>query len=104
MQARCSVVVFLTLIASCCLLFAQGDLATLTGIVSDPSGAVLVNASVKLTNEDTNIVQAANTNAAGLFSFPTLMPGRYQLTVNHQGFKASVKNDLVLHVGDNVSQ
>lgn len=95
--------VFLMLSLAACL-SAQSDSATLSGTVSDPSGAVVANAVVQATNEETNVAQSTRTNSAGLYSFPNLAPGRYRLAVKNAGFRESVRTDLVLHVGDTVSE
>jgi hypothetical protein len=49
--------------------FAQADSAVLSGTVTDPSGAVVVNATVEAMNEDTNVAQTTHTNSAGLNAF-----------------------------------
>jgi len=97
---------FLTtlLLSSAFPLFARADSAALSGTVSDPSRAVIFNATVVVTNEDTNIAQATRTNSAGLYSFPNLAPGRYRVAIKTSGFKESVRTDLVLHVGDTISE
>jgi hypothetical protein len=70
----------------------------------DPSGAVVVNAAVEATNEDTNVTQTTHTNSAGLYSFPNLAPGRYRMSAKANGFKEFARTGLVIHVGDTVSQ
>ena len=78
--------------------------ASLSGVITDPSGAVVVGAAVRLTNIDTNVTQATQTNVAGLYAFESIPPGLYNLSTKHAGFKETVRVDLVLHVGDAVSQ
>jgi len=103
MRTRCGFAFFLSLSMAAGLL-AQSDSANLSGTVSDPSGAVVPNATVQATNEDTNVGQSTRTNSAGLYSFPSLAPGRYRISVKNTGFKESVRTDLTLHVGDTVSE
>lgn len=65
---------------------AQTSLGTLTGVVRDASGAVLVNASIRLTNVQTGEVRAVNTNSLGSYRFDALTPGSYTVDVQSQGF------------------
>ncbi|MGH9586638.1 MAG: carboxypeptidase regulatory-like domain-containing protein, partial [Acidobacteriaceae bacterium] len=62
---------------------------TVTGTVVDPSGAVVPNANVKLTNEATGQANEAQSNASGVFTFPSLAPGNYSLTCTAAGFSAA---------------
>jgi hypothetical protein len=104
MGMRCALVFFMAILAVACPLFAQSDSATLSGTITDPSGAIISNATVLVTNADTNISQTARSNSAGLYSFPKLAPGRYRISVKNTGFKELVRTDLTLHVGDAVSE
>jgi outer membrane receptor protein involved in Fe transport len=87
-----------------CPLLAQTETATLSGYVTDPDGKVLVHADVQVVNVETNIAQTTQTNDVGLYLFPNLHPGNYRISVKSPGFKEFVKQDLVLHVQDTVSQ
>ena len=60
----------------------------LTGTVTDPSGGVIPNATVVLTNEGTHQAVTRQTNSTGVFQFQSLVGGVYDLTVNATGFKA----------------
>jgi len=68
---------------------------TVTGTVVDPSGAVVANAQMKLTNDATGQITTATTNASGIFTFPSLAPGNYRLTSTARGF-SSVNVPVVL--------
>lgn len=105
MRLHQSVIIRLALLsgAGCCL-FAQTDTATLSGLVTDPSGAVLVGAQVQALHAETNVSQTTRTNAAGQFLFPSLPPGHYRVSIQNPGFKEIVEPGLVLHVQDAVSQ
>ena len=59
---------------------------TVTGTVTDPSGAVLPNATIKLTSDATGQATTAKTNAEGSFTFPSLAPGSYHLDCTATGF------------------
>ena len=83
--------------------FGQAGSATARGKVTDPSGFVVVGASVEATNTGTNVIYHAATNDAGFYSLSSLPPGRYSLTVEKAGFEGIVKPNLDLHVADNIS-
>ncbi len=74
--------------------------STLTGRVTDPSGAVVPGTKVTATNVDTNISSSTQTNEVGLYVIPDLPPGRYRMILQKQGFETIVKPDVVLHVAD----
>src|ERR1051325_2277018 len=61
--------------ASLCTALAQLETATLTGVITDPAGAVVANAGVKAVNEETNIETSVVTNVEGRYVFPSLRPG-----------------------------
>ncbi len=70
----------------------------ITGEVKDQTGASIPDASVTVTNNATNVVRTTTTNSVGLYSFPALNPGMYQVKVVASGFQASVTNDIQLQV------
>ena len=76
-------------IASCALLTAQNMVLTgaVSGRVTDQSRAVASAAQVSLRNLATGVVQTSATNHAGLYHFPSLMPGTYSVTVTMTGFR-----------------
>ena len=77
-------------------LFGQAITGTLLGSVQDQSGAVVPNATVTVTNEGTGVSNKMVTSAQGFYTFPTLDPGRYSVTVAVPGFKTTVaKGNLV---------
>jgi hypothetical protein len=65
-----------------------------SGVVSDPTGAVVPNATVTLTNQGTNISQTATTDSAGRYSFPSVDPGTYSVRFSGKGFHTTVVNSL----------
>jgi len=77
--------------------FAQTG-GQITGEVRDPSGALIPNASVTVTNTATNVARTTETNGAGLYSFPDLSPGRYDVKVVAAGFDTTVKAGIELQV------
>jgi hypothetical protein len=71
----------------------------LNGTVTDTSGAVIPGAPVKVTNIDTGVTQAAETNASGGFIFPYLAPGSYELSVEYAGFKTYTQSGITIETG-----
>src|SRR5437588_1120028 len=84
-------------------LFAQTDVAEVTGRVMDPNGAVIIEATVTAKNVDTGVETVVQTNQEGIYRFASLTPGNYEFTVSKHGFKVIVKPGVTLHVADNIS-
>ena len=78
----------------------QESRATLLGRVVDPSGAVIVGATVRAVNLGTNTVATSTTNEHGNYEIPYLPPATYQLEVEVAGFKKLVQKGVELHVAD----
>ena len=77
---------------------AQGLFGTISGIVTDSSGAAVRGATVNVTNVNTNIVTTLSTNDAGVYSVTSLNPGVYNVEAKAQGFKATVVKGVILEV------
>jgi len=71
---------------------------SLSGLVTDPSGAAVTAASVTLTNVATGVVSKGKTARAGLYSFVSLVPGSYRLEVSHGGFENTVRDQITIAV------
>jgi outer membrane receptor protein involved in Fe transport len=69
-----------------------------TGIISDPSGAVVPNATVTLKNTGTGQTQTATTNSSGVYRFSLLPPGQYTVTANAAGFQ-NAERAVTVNVG-----
>jgi len=82
--------------------FGQSSNATLTGVVSDPAGAVVPGAEVKLTNTATGTVTSLSTATDGLFSFPNLQQSTYDLQVAAKGFRDFVQKGITVHLNESV--
>src|SRR6516225_9980059 len=80
--------------------YAQRDLATLTGIVTDSTGGVVANAKVTITEASTGQVYEITTNAQGEFVRPALKPSTYTVTVSASGFKKAEQKDVLLTSGE----
>lgn len=83
----------------CAPAHAQVAGGTLSGTVSDASGAVIPNAQVAITNTATGVTSNAVTDSAGLFTAPNLLPGTYQVTISAPGFATQVQTGINLTVG-----
>jgi hypothetical protein len=83
-------------------LFASGPTGTITGTVTDPSGAVVPKAKITVVNEATNAVRDAQTNDDGDFTVALLPPGRYRVTAESEGFRKSIFNDITVNVDQTI--
>ncbi|HWY49027.1 MAG TPA: TonB-dependent receptor, partial [Bryobacteraceae bacterium] len=83
--------------------WAQTATGTIVGQVSDPSGAAVVNAEVKVTDPTTNSSQTAKTNEVGRFTFPSVAPGTYDVTVTATGFTQSRLAAQKVDVGESLT-
>ena len=88
----------ISLFAGCCLCLAQVETGSVTGVVTDASGAVVPDAEVKVTNLDTGISRTLRTSSEGNYSSPPLRPGRYRVEAAKQGFQRAVEENLRLEV------
>jgi hypothetical protein len=77
---------------------AQMDQGTITGVVTDPSGALIPNARVTVTSMDTGLSLERPTNESGIYVFSPVKIGRYSITVSADGFQTSKRENLVLNV------
>jgi hypothetical protein len=84
--------------------FGQSESAALSGTITDPSGAVVPGAEVKLTNVNTGITVTVPSNKDGLYVFPNIHPGQYRMVVDKVGFRQVVLTDITLNVQDVLSR
>jgi len=77
---------------------AQMDQGTVTGVVTDTSGASVPNAKVTLTSSDTGLVFDRQTNESGIYTFSPVKIGRYSVTAGAAGFQTTTRENLVLNV------
>ncbi len=77
--------------------FAQ-TVGQVTGVVTDPSGSIVVGATVTITNSQTNATRTTTTNSAGNYAFPALQPGVYNVKAEMQGFQGQVREGMELQV------
>src|SRR5579864_2353269 len=82
---------------------AQSIYGTLTGIVSDPSGAVVAGASLKLRDQQSGSQRETVSNSDGYYTFASVPPGAYQLTVAASGFDTFKETGIALGGGDKLN-
>jgi hypothetical protein len=76
--------------------------ASITGTVSDPTGAVVAGAAIKASNALTGESAETASNSAGVFTVPLLKPGQYELLVEVRGFKQFHRTGIILETGQSV--
>src|SRR5438477_10679543 len=70
---------------------------SISGTVKDPSGAVIPGAMVTVTNSGTGIQNNTVADSKGDYTFPTLVPGRYDLEVMAEGFRIHKRSGLIVN-------
>jgi len=82
------------------LAFGQAGRGSISGTVTDPSGAVISGAQVTLLNKATGVKQHTVTTAAGLYTFISLNPGTYQVTASQSGFAGAAVDNVAVNVDE----
>ena len=82
---------------------AQVYTGSITGLVQDPSGAVVPNVSVVLTDMDKGVTYSATTDSSGRYVLRALPPAKYSFRVEAAGFRSEVQNGIVLEVNQNLT-
>jgi hypothetical protein len=80
-------------------MIAQVAGATLSGLVTDPTGAPIPEANLVATNVDTGVKTTIKSDKDGVYSVPNLLPGNYQVSVSAAGFSSKVATGITLTVG-----
>jgi hypothetical protein len=96
-------------IALVCLLgsayvWPQAGTGELTGLVSDPTGAVVVGAAVELSNPAVGTSRKTVTSTAGVYRFPAVPVGTYALSLQQSGFKAVKIEGIAISVGSTLTR
>ena len=81
---------------------AQLNRATLTGVVSDPTGAAIVNSKITAIHVATNTTFSTATTEAGNYTLPALNIGEYRVEVEAPGFKRTVREGITLDSGASI--
>src|SRR5439155_12856752 len=76
--------------------------ASITGVVSDPTGAVVPSANLSLRAIGTGATSRTTSDSAGLYSFPNLPAGAYELAAHAPGFRDFIQRGILLQINENV--
>src|SRR4051794_28666877 len=98
---RCRLLVFVMFMGALSRLPAQLDRATLSGVVTDSSGAVVPGAVLTLSSEDTGLRRSVQSGDSGTYTFSQAPIGVYTVMVTHPGLRSVTMKDVRLGVGDN---
>src|SRR5262249_52939676 len=99
---RAFLLVAFLLVASLCVALSQQDMGAITGVISAPTGAAVPAARVTVTNRETAETRTVSSSDGGAYTVGPLRVGRYTISVEKQGFKKSVQQDVELHAQDRV--
>ena len=108
-QGKRSSLTFLCIILGICVFFfaasahAQNG-GEISGTITDSSGAVVPNADVSVTSVETGATHDTKTNGAGIFDFPSLQIGHYNLAASAPGFEAYKKNGIVMNIAESLKE
>jgi len=97
-----AILVGVILAAFSAVVVGQAMNATLLGTVTDASGAVVSGAKVTITETKTGVSRSATTNEDGNYEFPNLPPGQYEVAVERDGFKKSIRSGVDVLVNSDV--
>jgi hypothetical protein len=95
-----TLVLCLTLVPA--VVFGQAGTGTITGVVTDPAGAVVVNANIEIRNTETNAPYPTVTTGTGAYTVPNLPPGPYSVSVTAPGFKRLSRTGLTVAAGQTI--
>src|SRR5712664_3180523 len=87
-----------------CGVVGQTETATVSGLVTDRTAAAVSGAEVRLQSVERGTVTTTTTNDAGIYVFPSVHPGQYQISVHKQGFKQVDLLGLIVNVQDHIEQ
>ena len=90
------------MLATSLAVMAQSERGSITGVVTDPTGAAIVAAELSVINRDTNATSKLVTTSSGEYSAPNLPPGTYRLEITAPGFKHFVRQNIVVSASTTV--
>jgi len=96
------VLCLVALLSAAFCLNAQESRATISGLVTDSSGAAVPDAQVSAINLETGLTVKSQANGQGLYVIPYLLPGQYKVQVERAGFKSFDQGPIILRVADRV--
>jgi hypothetical protein len=88
--------ILLGAMVACQISLGQSTFGSVVGTVTDSTGKVIAGAAVTLTATETNVKRSGLTRDNGVYEFPNLIPGRYQVAVEHPGFSPSITEPFAL--------
>src|SRR6266700_1465184 len=94
---------FLSLFSISTLLFAQRDLSTITGTITDAQGAAVPNAKIVIVEDATGLSTSLQSNGTGSFTRPAIKAGTYTVTVEASGFQKAQQKNVLLTPGATVA-
>jgi hypothetical protein len=98
MRIRTTTLLLTLLVLFPVFLAAQADRGSISGRITDNTGAIVSGSTVTLRNEDTGVLQSAVTNSEGVYTFPNLNPGSYTIAIERSGFKKVERSHTVVDV------
>ncbi|MBZ5675730.1 MAG: TonB-dependent receptor [Acidobacteriia bacterium] len=101
MMSRSTALILFSMVCGAGLWAQSAATSQISGTVTDPTGATVADAQVKLTQTDTGLVRTATSGADGSYSLLSLPTGPYKLEVTKQGFSTYVQAGIVLQVNSN---
>jgi len=85
------------------LMFSQTQFGTIYGRITDKSGAVVTDATVKLTNIEQQTTQETKSGGEGSYTFANVLPGKYKVSAQKEGF-ATIEKNIVVNVADRLTE
>ena len=76
--------------------FAQSERGSITGLITDPTGAAIAGAELSVINRDTNAVAKTTSTSTGEFTLPNLPPGNYRVDITAAGFKRFFRQNIIV--------
>src|SRR5258708_17277766 len=93
-----------SLLLFACAVAGQTETATISGLVTDRTAAAVSGAEVRLQSVERGTVTMTTTNDAGIYVFPSVQPGQYQISIQKQGFKQIDLLGLIVNIQDHIEQ
>src|SRR5581483_255216 len=93
-----AICLFVSTLGTPATLLAQSNNASIAGEITDPKGAVIQGAEVRLTSKDTGQTSSYVSDANGYYSFRNVLPGTYELTITASGFGAYTQDGILVRV------